>query len=169
MEGALSRHGLCELAPHSLTLAQRASASCCQLSINTILSLGILADKRAVEASSPPWSLYSTMEPFVCTKQGRRLLRASLLQPLTSVPTIEERYNAVGELYGHEDMQAAVQSFLTSAPKDVHRCLPAPPTSPASSSGSSSSSTKLSMSASAGFIQAVLRLRNLLVAVQVLC
>ena len=164
VEGALSDQGLCQLLPRSLTLTQRTSVSYCQLSINTILSLGVLADKRNAEATSPPWSLYTTMEPFLRTKQGRRLLRASLLQPLTNVPTIEERYNAIGELQGSAEVQDAVQNFLAHAPQDVHRCLPAP-----ANGSAKSGSDRLSMSASTAFIQAVLRLRNMLGAVQVLC
>ena len=159
-DGSLAGEGLCTVEPKSLKLAQRSSELYCHLSINTILSLGIVTDKTIAQRTQ--WSLFGSMEQFIKTKQGRRLLRASLLQPLTSVPTITERYNAIAELLSSDITQSTVQHFLAAVPRDVHNCLPAPPRS-----APRGASEKASLSAASAFIQAVLRLRSLLVDVMV--
>jgi DNA mismatch repair ATPase MutS len=158
--GQLSNEGLAQLQPQSLTLTQQGNISSCHLSVNTLLSLGVIADSSVV--GQPQWSLYSSIEPFLKTKQGRRLLRASLLQPLTSVPTIEERYNAIAELVDNAGLQSDIQEFLASTPKDARTCLPAlPKVSATDTAGKQSAAT------STAFIQAVLRLRSLMQATQV--
>jgi DNA mismatch repair ATPase MutS len=157
-DGQLSSAGLCELHTNSLKLLQRPSTSSCRLGINTLLSLGVIADSSIV--GQPQWSLCVTIEHFLKTKQGRRLLRACLLQPLTSVPTITERHNAIAELVEDVTMQETVQTFLTHAPRDVNKCLPA---LPRAAKGPSTATTTVT----SAFIQAVLRLRSLLHAAKV--
>lgn len=160
MAGDLAKAGVCPIEHHSLNLIKRSSESSCQLGINTILSLGIIPDNRWSKRSQ--WSLYGAIEPSLKTKQGRRLLRASLLQPLISVSTILERQNAIAELAGARVVQDAVQEFLATAPRDVHKCIPA---SPLAVQGDTLA--KASLTTSSAFIQSVLRLRTLLSAIEV--
>ena len=56
------------------------------------------------------------------TKCGTRLLRASLLQPLRDVATLNERYSCVGELLENEEMAFNVATCLQKLPKDLDRC-----------------------------------------------
>ena len=55
------------------------------------------------------------------TKCGARLLRASLLQPLRDVATLNERYSCVGELLEDEEMAFNVAACLQKLPKDLDR------------------------------------------------
>jgi hypothetical protein len=59
----------------------------------------------------------------MATVQGKRLLRASLLQPLSSVPTITARHDAIEELQNAPSMQADLQTFLQGLPKNLDAML----------------------------------------------
>jgi hypothetical protein len=160
MAGDLAKIGVCPIEHHTLNLIKRSSESSCQLGINTILSLGIIPDNRW--SKHHQWSLYGAIEPSLKTRQGRRLLRASLLQPLISVSTILERQNAIAELAGAHMVQVTVQEFLATAPRDVHKCIPALPLA-----AQGDTLAKANLTTSSMFIQSVLRLRTLLSAVEV--
>lgn len=55
------------------------------------------------------------------TRCGARLLRASLLQPLRDVPTLNGRYDAVQELAQDFDVAGAVGACLARLPPDMDR------------------------------------------------
>ena len=55
------------------------------------------------------------------TSGGARLLRANLLQPLTSLATIRLRQEAVQELVGNDNLAFSVTQALAVLPKDLDR------------------------------------------------
>lgn len=55
------------------------------------------------------------------TVGGARLLRANLLQPLTSLETLRMRQDAVQELVGNDDLAFTVGQGLSQMPKDLDR------------------------------------------------
>ncbi len=55
---------------------------------------------------------------------GARLLRANLLQPLTSLDTLRMRQDAVQELVGNDDLAFTLGQGLNQMPKDLDRCIP---------------------------------------------
>jgi MutS domain III len=138
----------------------------CQLDASTALALRVISDRGD---GGKIWSLYSTIEPHLKLKAGRRLLRASLLQPLISQPTILERQNTIAELISMPDVQAGLQEFLQSIPPGVHQCLPAlsqvvPDTNKNPMGGNPNGRLK----APTRLIQAVLKIKTILVEMQVL-
>lgn len=157
--GQLAAEGALQVEPRSLRLTMRPSSAYCQMGLNTILSLGVIADNRV---AAPQWSLYGSIAPCIKTKAGARLLRASLLQPLVDVPTITERQNAIAELHASRGAQQAVQEFLAEVPADVGRCLAA-----VARPFGGGANDRAALAASSAFIQSVLRLRNLLLGVHV--
>ena len=52
---------------------------------------------------------------------GRRLLRATLLQPITHVPTLELRYACVEELGTDYDRLTELMGLLKRTPRDLDR------------------------------------------------
>lgn len=107
--------------PVSLQVYWLPSASACQLTLDTIRCLDIVSEGRHACASK--WNLNAHIQPYVATSLGKRLLRASLLQPLTSVPTITNRQDAIQELHDQHATQADVQTFLKEFPKDLDGLL----------------------------------------------
>ncbi len=69
---------------------------------------------------SPPWFCYRLLN---CTKTvgGARLLRANLLQPLTSLDTLQVRQDAVQELVSNDDLAFSIGQGLSQMPKDLDR------------------------------------------------
>jgi len=63
------------------------------------------------------------LEPFIRSPGGRRLLRASLLQPSRSVSTIEARSAAIGELWQREAPAAVLATVLRTMPLRLDRML----------------------------------------------
>ncbi|GAX80290.1 hypothetical protein CEUSTIGMA_g7728.t1 [Chlamydomonas eustigma] len=61
------------------------------------------------------------MLDFTRTTCGSRLMRASLLQPLTDIPTLEMRYDCLEELLADQEMAADLSQALTKLPKDLDR------------------------------------------------
>jgi DNA mismatch repair protein MSH4 len=55
------------------------------------------------------------------TKCGARLLRASLLQPLRDIPTLNLRYDAVQELARDDELAFSLATCLAALPKDLDR------------------------------------------------
>lgn len=55
------------------------------------------------------------------TSGGARLLRANLLQPLTSLATIRMRQEAVQEFIGNDDLSVNVTQALSILPKDLDK------------------------------------------------
>jgi DNA mismatch repair ATPase MutS len=161
ISGSLASEGIGDIEPQSLLLKKRTGKAYCQLGLNTILSLQLITDNRLPKAGQ--WSLVDSIAVHMKTKAGARMLRASLLQPLISVPTITERQNAIGELTEKGTVQAALQSFLASMPNDVYKCI-----TNMSRTLDESTSGKATSSTSTTFIQSVLRLRSLLMGVKVL-
>jgi DNA mismatch repair protein MSH4 len=160
ISGTLASEGIGDIEPQSLLLKKRTGKAYCQLGLSTILSLQLITDNRLPKAGQ--WSLVDSIAVHM-TKAGARMLRASLLQPLISVPTITERQNAIGELMERADVQSALQSFLSSMPNDAYKCITNMSRIPdEDTSGKAASST------STTFIQSVLRLRSLLMGVKVL-
>jgi hypothetical protein len=154
------------LAAKSLLVSFEKPDALCQLDASTALALRVISDRGD---GVKKWSLYSTIEPHLKLKAGRRLLRASLLQPLISQPTILERQNAIADLISMPDVQAGLQNFLQSIPPGVHQCLPVlshvvpVPTTTHSLGGNPNDRLK----APTRLIQAVLKLKALLVEMQV--
>lgn len=133
----------------------------CQLDASSALALRVISDKGD---GVKKWSLYSSIEPHLKLKAGRRLLRASLLQPLVNEPTIVERQNAIAELISLPDVQAGLQDLLTSIPTGVHQCLPAVcHVAPLTNSRNPNARLK----APSRLIQAVLKIKSVLVETQV--
>lgn len=56
------------------------------------------------------------------TLGGARLLRANLLQPLTSLETVRMRQDAVQELISDNDLAFTLGQGLSQMPKDLDRC-----------------------------------------------
>ena len=56
------------------------------------------------------------------TRGGARLLRANLLQPLTSLDTVRMRQDAIQELVGNDDLAFTLGQGLAQMPKDLDRC-----------------------------------------------
>ena len=54
-----------------------------------------------------------------CTKAGSQLLRANLLQPLKDIPTLNARYDALGELRGSEELTGTLIECLGQLPKNL--------------------------------------------------
>ena len=52
---------------------------------------------------------------------GARLLRANLLQPLTSLDSLRMRQDAVQELVSNDDLAFAIRQGLSQMPKDLDR------------------------------------------------
>lgn len=133
----------------------------CQLDASTALALRVISDRGD---GVKKWSLYSAIELHLKLKAGRRLLRASLLQPLVSAPTILERQNALAELITLPAAQTALQDLLRSIPSGVHQCLPAlSQTAPVTNTGNANGRLK----APTRLIQAVLKVKAMLVQIQV--
>lgn len=149
------------LAAKSLLVSYENPDVLCQLDATTALALRVVSDRGD---GVKKWSLYSTMEPHLKLKAGRRLLRASLLQPLVSEPTIVERQNAIAELISLPDVQVALQDFLRSIPAGVHQCLPALlQAAPVTDTGNPHGRLK----APTGLIHAALKLKTMLAGIQV--
>lgn len=55
------------------------------------------------------------------TRGGARLLRANLLQPLTSLDTVRMRQDAIQELVGNDDLAFSLGQGLSQIPKDLDR------------------------------------------------
>jgi DNA mismatch repair ATPase MutS len=161
LSGNLASAGVGNVEPQSLLLTKSTGKAYCQLGVNTILSLQVITDNRLPKVGQ--WSLVDSIAVHMKTKAGSRMLRASLLQPLVSVPTINERQNAIEELMERAHVQAALQSFLAWMPNDVYKCITA-----MSRTLEADTSIKTTMSASAAFIQSILRMRCLLMGIKVL-
>lgn len=145
-----------KLAPRSLSVNFESPAAFCQLDANTALALAVVGDRRESHAS---WNLHQSISGFMKTRSGRRLLRASLLQCLVDTPTILERQAAIGELVAMPAVQAELQAFLANIPTGIHECLPLLAQLPSSNTpGRATSPTKI--------VQAVLNVRQTLIAVQ---
>jgi DNA mismatch repair ATPase MutS len=93
----------------------------CQLDPSTVLALSLIRDW---DNEAPTWSLFSVIQEHLKLKSGKRLLRASLLQPLVSEPTITERQNAIAELLSLPETQSSIRDFLGEIPQNAHQCLP---------------------------------------------
>ena len=70
---------------------------------------------------SPPWFCYRFLN-YTKTVGGARLLRANLLQPLTSLDTLRMRQDAVQELVSSDDLAFTIGQGLMQMPKDLDRC-----------------------------------------------
>lgn len=55
------------------------------------------------------------------TKCGAKLLRANLLQPLTDLPTISLRQDAIQELCGNTELASDLKEMLGQLPPDLDR------------------------------------------------
>lgn len=55
------------------------------------------------------------------TRGGARLLRANLLQPLTSLDTVRMRQDAIQELVSNDDLAFTLGQGLSQMPKDLDR------------------------------------------------
>ncbi len=69
---------------------------------------------------SPPRYRYRFLN-YTKTVGGARLLRANLLQPLTSLDTLHMRQDAVQELVSNDDLAFTIGQGLTQMPKDLGR------------------------------------------------
>lgn len=69
---------------------------------------------------SPPRYRYRFLN-YTKTVGGARLLRANLLQPLTSLDTLHMRQDAVQELVNNGDLAFTVGQGLSQMPKDLDR------------------------------------------------
>ena len=63
--------------------------------------------------------LLGLLSRFAKTKGGKRLLRMNLLQPLTDIPTIYARYDAVEELIGDATLASTVDDALAMVPSKL--------------------------------------------------
>lgn len=145
-----------QVVPRSLTVAFENPSTFCQLDANTALALAVVGDKRDTHAR---WNLHQSISFFMKTQAGRRLLRASLLQCLVDAPTILARQTAIGELVAHPPVQERVQSFLADVPAGIHKCLPM--------LAQLAGSNACVRAASPGsIVQAVLQIRQMLIAIQ---
>ncbi len=72
-------------------------------------------------AKSPPWYCYRFLN-YTKTVGGARLLRANLLQPLTSLDSLRMRQDAVQELVSSDDLAFLIEQGLMQMPKDLDRC-----------------------------------------------
>jgi len=61
---------------------------------------------------------------YTKTVGGARLLRANLLQPLTSLDTLRMRQDAVQELVSNDDLAFTIGQGLSQMPKDLDRSAP---------------------------------------------
>ncbi|KAJ2520696.1 MutS protein msh4 [Coemansia sp. RSA 2049] len=72
-------------------------------------------DSYAMPAGNPEPTLFSAIN-HTHTKMGSRLLRASILQPLTDLPTIYARQTAVLEILDNEEMFFFLSAHLPRIP-----------------------------------------------------
>jgi hypothetical protein len=149
------------LVAKSLIVSHEKPEVLCQLDAVTALALRVVCDRGD---AGQGWSLYGAVEPHLKLKAGRRLLRASLLQPLVSEPTILERQNTIAELVSLPDVQAALQDLLQSIPPGVHQSIPVlSQVATVAHTGNPNGRLK----APSRFIQAVLKVKSMLVEIQV--
>ncbi|KAG1665887.1 hypothetical protein FOA52_005376 [Chlamydomonas sp. UWO 241] len=75
---------------------------------------------RAGNGNGPPRSLLELLHR-TRTGCGSRLLRSSLLQPLTDIPTLEARYDCLETLLESEQAAVDIAYCLAALPKDLDR------------------------------------------------
>ncbi|PSC68890.1 DNA mismatch repair MSH4 [Micractinium conductrix] len=110
------------LARGSLAVQHVGSASHMAIDAGTAAALELIHPLRVGTCSAKlsGLSLFKVLDRTK-TRCGARLLRASLLQPLRDVPTLNGRYDAVQELAQDFDVAGAVGACLARLPPDMDR------------------------------------------------
>ncbi|DBA95622.1 TPA: hypothetical protein ACH3X3_013469 [Trebouxia sp. C0006] len=91
-----------------------------QIDLASVEALELIKPLAAGAASKKGTSLYRFLN-YTKTVGGARLLRANLLQPLTSLDTLRMRQDAVQELVSNGDLAFTVGQGLSQMPKDLDR------------------------------------------------
>ena len=78
------------------------------IDLSTIASLELVQNLQYAKSRDSLFGLLNETQ----TKMGARILRSNILQPSTDSEKISQRYEALGELTGKEDMFFAVRTGL---------------------------------------------------------
>ena len=99
-----------QVLPDSLSVCQLVPGSKVYIDADTVAHLEL------VHSSSRDGSLLGLLNKTV-TKGGAQLLKATLLQPVCSVATIDARLDALDEILRDETLYVALKSLLSKVPK----------------------------------------------------
>ncbi|QIW96668.1 hypothetical protein AMS68_002186 [Peltaster fructicola] len=120
--GAVLRYielGLCKTFPyHSLRIKYEPAEGCMMIDVATIRALELVQNLTHIKSRECLFGLLNE----TLTPMGARLLRSSVLQPLTNAETLAARYETVEELGTKEEMFLAVRTALKPF-LDVDRTL----------------------------------------------
>lgn len=90
---------------HSLRIKYEPSEGSMMIDLSTIHSLELIQNLQSPKSRH---CLFGILNQTL-TPMGARLLKSNLLQPLTEIGHLEDRYDAVGELARKEDVFFAVR------------------------------------------------------------
>ncbi|KAK9449441.1 muts domain V-domain-containing protein [Limtongia smithiae] len=107
-----------KFARHSLRIRYEGSEGSMMIDNSTVKYLELLQNLDNVKSQ---YSLFGILKN-TGTPMGVRLLRAQILQPLTDIPTLEARYDALEELTQNEELFFSCQSSLAKF-HDLDRLL----------------------------------------------
>ncbi|PBP25854.1 DNA mismatch repair protein Msh4, partial [Diplocarpon rosae] len=103
---------------HSLRIKYQPSEGSMMIDLSTIHSLELIQNLHNSKSRA---CLYGVMNQTL-TPMGARLLRSNILQPSTQADVLEQRYDAVGELFTKEDMFFQLRQVLKSV-QDTEKLL----------------------------------------------
>ena len=95
-------------APQTLRIRFEPSEGSMMIDLSTIASLELVQNLQDAKSRNSLFGLLNETQ----TKMGARILRGDVLQPSTDSEKIGQRYEALGELVGKEEMFFAVRTGL---------------------------------------------------------
>eukprot|EP00955_Chlamydomonas_euryale_P056888 356594-Chlamydomonas_euryale.AAC.7 len=108
--------------PGTLTVGVQGTEKHMLLDAGSIASLEVVrsAVNNSIQVRRKPRSLLELLQ-HTRTTAGARLLRSSLLQPITDIATLEARYDCLQELLDNEEQAMDAEQCLNALPRDLDK------------------------------------------------